>query len=79
MRRSSATCRIELRASAALALAAALPPHQEKERSTLFTVIGVSALSTLALIVYPMVVRLLGFDALQAGAFLGGTQIVMKR
>jgi len=60
-------------ASAALALAAALPPHPDKERSTLFTVIGVSALSTLAMIVYPMVARLLGFDALQAGAFLGGT------
>ena len=60
-------------ASAALALAAALPPHPEKERSTLFTVIGVSALSTLAMIAYPMVARLLGFDAMQAGAFLGAT------
>ncbi|HSV59027.1 MAG TPA: putative sulfate exporter family transporter [Variovorax sp.] len=60
-------------ASAALALSAALPPHPQKERSTLFTVIGVSALSTLAMIVYPMVVRLLDFNAVQAGTFLGGT------
>ena len=41
-------------ASAALALAAALPAHPGKERATLFTVIGVSALSTLAMIVYPI-------------------------
>lgn len=60
-------------ASAALALAAALPPNPGKERATLFTVIGVSALSTLAMIVYPMVVRFLGFDDLQAGMFLGAT------
>ena len=60
-------------ASAALALAAALPAHPGKERATLFTVIGVSALSTLAMIVYPMVVQLFGLDATQAGMFLGGT------
>ena len=35
--------------------------------------IGVSALSTLAMIVYPIVVRWLGLDATQAGIFLGGT------
>ena len=60
-------------ASAALALAAALPAHPGKERATLFTVIGVSALSTLAMIVYPMVVQLFGLDPTQAGMFLGGT------
>ncbi|MDM0000624.1 putative sulfate exporter family transporter [Variovorax sp. J22P240] len=60
-------------ASAALALAAALPAHPGKERATLFTVIGVSALSTMAMIVYPMVVQLFGLDPTQAGMFLGGT------
>ncbi len=60
-------------ASAALALAAALPAHPGRERATLFTVIGVSALSTLAMIVYPMLVRELGLDATQAGIFLGAT------
>jgi uncharacterized integral membrane protein (TIGR00698 family) len=60
-------------ASAALALAAALPNHPLKERATLFTVIGVSALSTVAMIVYPMVVRSLDLDPMQAGIFLGGT------
>jgi uncharacterized integral membrane protein (TIGR00698 family) len=60
-------------ASAALALAAALPHHPQKERATLFTVIGVSALSTLAMIAYPMLARLFSLDPQQAGLFLGGT------
>jgi len=60
-------------ASAALALAAALPAHPNKERATLFTVIGVSALSTLAMIAYPMVVHALSLNDVQAGVFLGGT------
>lgn len=60
-------------ASAALALAAALPAHPQKERATLFTVVGVSALSTLAMIVYPMLARTLGLDARGAGIFIGGT------
>lgn len=60
-------------ASAALALATALPAHPGKERATLFTVIGVSALSTLAMIAYPMVVQALNLNPTQAGIFLGGT------
>jgi len=60
-------------ASAALALAAALPGHPLKERATLFTVIGVSALSTIAMIAYPMIVHALGLNPVQAGIFLGGT------
>jgi uncharacterized integral membrane protein (TIGR00698 family) len=60
-------------ASAALALAAALPNHPLKERATLFTVIGVSALSTLAMIVYPIIAQWLGLDARGAGVFLGAT------
>jgi uncharacterized integral membrane protein (TIGR00698 family) len=60
-------------ASAALALAAALPHHPQKERATLFTVIGVSALSTLAMIAYPMIARLFELDPQQSGLFLGGT------
>ena len=60
-------------ASAALALAASLPSHPLKERATLFTVVGVSLLSTLAMIAYPVVVRQLGLDDVQAGVFLGGT------
>ncbi len=60
-------------ASAALALAAMLPSHPLKERATSFTVIGVSALSTFAMIAYPLIARALGLDDIQAGFFLGGT------
>jgi uncharacterized integral membrane protein (TIGR00698 family) len=60
-------------ASAALALSAALPAHPLKERATLFTVIGVSALSTFAMVAYPMIVQALGLSPQQAGVFLGGT------
>ncbi|GHD02994.1 phosphoenolpyruvate carboxylase [Pseudorhodoferax aquiterrae] len=60
-------------ASAALALSAALPPHPLKERATLFTVVGVSALSTLTMVLYPMLARALGLDAPNTGAFLGAT------
>ncbi|MFN3075110.1 YeiH family protein [Acinetobacter sp. TY1] len=60
-------------ASAALALSAALPNHPQKEKATLFTVIGVSALSTLAMIVYPMIANWLEFSPQLAGVFLGAT------
>ena len=60
-------------ASAALALSAALPAHPKKDQATLFTVIGVSALSTLAMVLYPMVVQALGYTPLLAGKFLGAT------
>ncbi|MBR9909512.1 MAG: putative sulfate exporter family transporter [Gammaproteobacteria bacterium] len=60
-------------ASAAMALSAALPGHPGKEKATLFAVVGVSALSTIAMITYPMVVHWLGLDPIDAGVFLGGT------
>jgi uncharacterized integral membrane protein (TIGR00698 family) len=60
-------------ASAALALSAALPAHPQKDRATLFTVIGVSALSTLAMVLYPMLTQALGFTPVVAGKFLGAT------
>ena len=60
-------------ASAAMALSAAMPAHPAKERATLFTVVGVSALSTLAMVAYPMVVKWFGLDDVDAGIFLGGT------
>jgi len=60
-------------ASAAMALSAALPSHPGKEKATLFTVVGVSALSTMAMIAYPMAVHFFDLDATEAGVFLGGT------
>jgi uncharacterized integral membrane protein (TIGR00698 family) len=60
-------------ASAAMAISAALPSHPLKERATLFTIIGVSILSTVAMILYPAISRLMGFDDLHAGIFIGAT------
>jgi len=60
-------------ASAAMAISAAFPHHPQRDRATLFAVISVSTLSTVAMVLYPMCVRLLGLDALNAGLFLGGT------
>ncbi|MGZ5040140.1 MAG: YeiH family protein [Usitatibacter sp.] len=60
-------------ASAALAIASILPKHKNAERDASFTVIGVTALSTIAMILYPIVVSLLGLDHRAAGIFLGGT------
>lgn len=60
-------------ASAAMAISAALPAHPLRERTTLFTVICVSVLSTLAMIVYPMAARALDLSPAVAGIFLGAT------
>lgn len=60
-------------ASAAMALSAALPAHAKKDQATLFTVIGVSVFSTLAMIAYPMITRATGLSDHQAGIFIGAT------
>ncbi len=60
-------------ASAALAISAVLPRGENSERDTAFTVIGVTALSTLAMILYPMIVYALGLDHAAAGVFIGAT------
>jgi len=60
-------------ASAALAISAVLPKHENSERDTLLTVVGVTGLSTLAMITYPIICKLLGLGPEQTGMFLGGT------
>jgi uncharacterized integral membrane protein (TIGR00698 family) len=60
-------------ASAALAISAVLPKHENSERDTLLTVVGVTGLSTLAMITYPILCKLLGLSPEQTGTFLGGT------
>jgi uncharacterized integral membrane protein (TIGR00698 family) len=60
-------------ASAALAIASILPKHKHAERDASFTVIGVTALSTFAMILYPIAVTMLGFDDHAKGIFLGAT------
>jgi uncharacterized integral membrane protein (TIGR00698 family) len=60
-------------ASAALAISAVMPKHDKLERDTIFTVIAVTALSTLAMIIYPLIVEAIGFDDTQKGIFIGAT------
>jgi uncharacterized integral membrane protein (TIGR00698 family) len=60
-------------ASAALAVAAVMPKTQDNERHTLLTVVGVTGLSTLAMVSYPLLARILRLDDAGAGIFLGGT------
>lgn len=60
-------------ASAAMAIAAVLPKHEKSERDLVFTVLSVTMLSTVAMVVYPMLVNLFGFTSRDSGVFLGGT------
>ena len=60
-------------ASAALAIASVLPRHEDSERDAILTVVAVTALSTLAMILYPIFVVAIGLDHARAGIFLGGT------
>lgn len=60
-------------ASAALAISSVLPQSKENERYTLLAVVGVTVLSTVAMILYPFAARGLGLNAAQAGIFFGGT------
>lgn len=60
-------------ASAALAISAVLPKDRDHEHNTLFTVIAVTSLSTVAMIVYPLIFTALGFDTIQIGILLGTT------
>jgi uncharacterized integral membrane protein (TIGR00698 family) len=60
-------------ASAALAISSVLPQSRDNERFTLVVVVGVTVLSTLAMVIYPFTVQLLGLSSQAAGIFLGGT------
>jgi uncharacterized integral membrane protein (TIGR00698 family) len=60
-------------ASAALAIASVLPRNEDSERDTILTVVTVTALSTLAMIIYPLIATGMGLNHVQAGIFLGGT------
>lgn len=60
-------------ASAALAISAVLPKDRDHEQNTLFTVIAVTSLSTVAMIVYPIIFTALGFDNGEIGVLLGAT------
>jgi uncharacterized integral membrane protein (TIGR00698 family) len=60
-------------ASAALAIAAVLPRDKEGDRFTLVVVVTVTLLSTIAMVLYPLLVRVLGLPPALGGLLLGGT------
>jgi len=60
-------------ASAAMAISAVLPKNEQSERNLIFTVLSVTVLSTIAMIVYPILCELFAFSPKVSGVFLGGT------
>jgi uncharacterized integral membrane protein (TIGR00698 family) len=60
-------------ASATLATSTVVPDYPGKQADIAFVVVAVNALATLAMIVYPPLCFLLGFDAQTTGVMLGGT------
>ena len=60
-------------ASAALAVSSVLRKDEVLERDTLFTVITVTLLSTIAMVAYPILFNKFGYDEITAGALIGAT------
>ncbi len=60
-------------ASAAMAIASVLPQTKESERNLILTVVGVTTLSTIAMVTYPSITHLFTFTDMQSGVFLGAT------
>jgi len=60
-------------ASAALAVSSVLPQTRENERFTLLAVVGVTVLSTVAMVVYPFSLNAIGLTPAQSGIVLGGS------
>lgn len=60
-------------ASATLATATSLPGYQGKEADVAFVVIAVNALSTLAMVLYPLMCAALGLSEQATGIMLGAT------
>ncbi len=60
-------------ASAAMAISAILPQDERSEERLVFTVVGVTLLSTVAMIVYPILMAMMGLEDREAGIFIGAT------
>lgn len=60
-------------ASAAMAISAVLPKNEHSERNLIFTVLGVTVLSTVAMVIYPLATLFFDLDDRSIGVFLGGT------
>ncbi|WP_394199517.1 YeiH family protein [Litoreibacter albidus] len=60
-------------ASAALAFSAVLPSHPKREEDTVLVVISVTVLSTVAMVLYPILFQSLNYSDLQTGFMIGAT------
>ena len=60
-------------ASAAMAISSVLPKGPDTQRQTLFTIIGVTSLSTIAMVLYPIIGDVLHFNDQEMGIFIGAT------
>ena len=60
-------------ASAALATSTVLPPDQKRDADVAFVVVAVNALSTVAMLAYPPLCLLMGYDARETAILLGAT------
>ncbi len=60
-------------ASAAMAISAILPQDERSEERLVFTVVGVTLLSTVAMILYPILMAMMGLEDREAGIFIGAT------
>lgn len=59
--------------SAAIAISAVLPKRKGNDEELAMVLISVTALSTIAMILYPLVSSALAFDDTMAGVFIGGS------
>lgn len=60
-------------ASAAIAIASVAPRNEQTQRFTAVTIVGVTMMSTIAMILYPALTELLALSPEAAGVFLGAT------
>ncbi len=60
-------------ASAALAISAAMPSGRLKPNETVFAIASVTALSSVAMVAYPVLFAALGYGEIETGALLGAT------
>ena len=60
-------------ASAALALSSVMPKSDAMRRDTVFTVVAVTTLSTIAMILYPLAFAAFGLDETETGVLIGAT------
>ena len=60
-------------ASAAMAISSVIHKGQDTQRQTLFTIIGVTSLSTIAMVLYPIIGDVLQFNDQEMGIFIGAT------